>query len=78
MVEGGTAGDGRLIFIICDRSTQQATLVVVVVVIAIDVAVAIVVVMASKIPINARYSISFHYVPSALSFLSLPFSNINR
>lgn len=77
MVEGGTAGDGRLIFIICDRSTQQATLVVVVV-IAIDVSVAIVVVMASKIPINARYSISFHYVRSALSFLSLPFSNINR
>lgn len=76
MVDGGTAGDGRLIFIICDRSTQQAT--VVVVVIAIDVAVAIVVVMASKIPINARYSISFHYVRSALPSVSLPFSNINR
>lgn len=75
MVEGGTAGDGRLIFVICDRSTQQAA---VVVVITIDVAVPIVVVMASKIPINARYSISFHYVRSALSFLSLPFSNINR
>lgn len=76
MVGGGTAGDGRLIFVICDRSTQQAT--VVVVVIAIDVAVAIVVVMASKIPINARYSISFHYVLSAIPCLSLPFSNINR
>lgn len=41
-------------------------------IVATDVAVATVVVMASKIPINARYSISFHYV------LSLPFSNINR
>lgn len=76
MVEGGTAGDGRLIFVICDRSTQQVT--VVVVVIAIDVSVAIVVVMASKIPINARYSISFHYVRSTLPSFSLPFSNINR
>lgn len=69
MARGGTAGDGRLIVVICDRSKQQATLSVVV---ATDVAVATVVVMASKIPINARYSISFHYV------LSLPFSNINR
>lgn len=53
--------------LMCYGSAQRATAPAVVVVV---VPVAIVVVMARKIPINAKYSISFHYAQQSAHTLS--------